>query len=95
MRERGTTRSTPAASRHLPRLDVDVRVVAEDRHPDRDQRLRALDLEVGDDQLGLVERRLLQRAGEDHVVAGGGEAGVDPAGEHQVGGDAEDPGHER
>jgi putative hydroxymethylpyrimidine transport system substrate-binding protein len=74
-------------------LDVDVRVVAQHRHADRDHRLGALDLEVGDDQLRLVERRLLERGGEDDVVAGRGQGRVDPAGQHQIGGDREDARH--
>jgi hypothetical protein len=68
-------------------------VVAERRHPGRGQCHRVGDVEVGDDQLGLVERRALDRLRQHHVVPGGGQAGVDPAGEHQVGGDADDAGH--
>ncbi len=70
---------------HAPGIDVDVRVIAEHRHAKPDQRLRVLDVEVGDDQLGLVERRLGQRRRERGLMARRRQHALDLAAQQKVG----------
>ena len=62
-RARDDHQSTPAASAAPPGLDLDVRVVADHRHPGRDQRLGILGVEVGDDQVRPLGVSLGQRPG--------------------------------
>ncbi len=74
-------------------LGVDVRVVAEDGDSEADQSLRALSVEVGDDQVGLVEGSLRKGGRQGHLVAGRFQHRLDLAAEQQIGRDGDDPRH--
>ena len=94
MRERGTTRSTPAASRRFLRLDVDVRVIAEDRRS-RSRPAPRRRRHRGRRRPGRRPSRsaCCERGSERHLVAGRRQHRLDLAAEQQVGGDREDASH--